>query len=257
VSHPETPVLSSDAPKALNFPCEKRFLKDDRVANSAVRVKICGLTCVEDAQFCAEMGADWIGLNFHPASPRYVERSIAAEIIDSLPERVSVVGVFVDRPPKEVAGVVERLGLDIVQLHGQEPPEDLLQLRGVRVIRAFRLNHPSAWEAVRGYLARADALGRSLDGVLIDAYVAGQPGGTATSITDEILDCRPPLAHLILAGGLTPHNVADRVARVRPWMVDVASGVESAPGRKDPDLVAAFIQAARCASFTEDPAGQP
>ncbi len=232
-------------------------MKDDRVANSAVRVKICGLTCIEDARFCAELGADWIGLNFHPASPRYVERSVAADIIDALPERVSVVGVFVDRPPIEVAGVADRLGLDIVQLHGQEPPEDLLPLRGLRVIRAFRLNHPSEWAAVRSYLTRADALGRPLDRVLIDAYVAGQPGGTGTSITDEILDCRPPLPHLILAGGLTPSNVADRIARVRPWMVNVASGVESTPGRKDPELVTAFIRAARAASLTIDPAGQP
>jgi len=219
-----------------------------RVFHSAVRVKICGLTCVEDARVCAELGADWIGLNFHPPSPRCVERSVAADIIDAIPDTVSVVGVFVNRPPLEVAEVSKRLGIDIVQLHGQEPPEDLLQLLPFRVIRAFRLGHPSAWEGVSKYLARADALGRSPDGVLVDADVAGQPGGTGVSITDEILDCRPPLPRLILAGGLTPHNVADRIAKVRPWMVDVASGVESIPGRKDPALVAAFIRAARGAN---------
>jgi len=164
---------------------------------------------------------------------------------------VTVVGVFVDRPAIEVAEVAERLGLDIVQLHGQEPPEDLLRLQAVRVIRAFRLDHPSAWEGIHDYRARADALGRPLDGVLVDAYVAGQPGGTGASITDDILDCRPPLPRLILAGGLTPRNVGERVAKVRPWMVDVASGVESSPGRKDPDLVAAFIRAARGAHRAE------
>ncbi|MGP0066387.1 MAG: phosphoribosylanthranilate isomerase [Isosphaeraceae bacterium] len=210
-----------------------------------VRVKICGVTSPEDAQICAEMGADWIGLNFHPGSPRYIERGVASEIIDALPDSMTVVGVFVDRPPLEVAEVAERLGLDIVQLHGHEPPEDLLRLGPIRVIRAFRLGHPSAWEGVRDYLAQADALGHPLDGVLVDAHVPGQHGGTGASITDEILDCRVPLPRLILAGGLTPRNVADRISKYRPWMVDVASGVESAPGRKDPASVAAFIRAAR------------
>jgi phosphoribosylanthranilate isomerase len=222
------------------------------VPNPAVLVKICGLTCVEDALLCAEMGADWIGLNFHPASPRYVERRIAADIIDALPDTMTVVGVFVDRPPLEVAEVAGRLGLDVVQLHGHEPPEDLPRLRPLRVIRAFRLGHPSAWAEVQDYLARADGLGRPPDAVLVDAYLAGQPGGTGLSIEDEILECRPPLPRLILAGGLTPRNVADRVARVRPWMVDVASGVESAPGRKDPDLVATFLRAARGVVRTSD-----
>jgi phosphoribosylanthranilate isomerase len=219
--------------------------KTIRVTNSPVLVKICGLTCVEDAQICAEMGADWIGLNFHPASPRYVEHGVALDIIAALPDTVAVVGVFVDRPPAAVAEVAERLGIGIVQLHGREPPEDLLQLEPFRVIRAFRLGHPTAWAGVCDYLARADALGHPPYGILVDAYVAGQAGGTGVSIKDEILDCRPPLPRLILAGGLTPHNVADRVARARPWMVDVASGVESSPGRKDVDSVAAFIRAAR------------
>jgi phosphoribosylanthranilate isomerase len=223
-----------------------------RVPNSAVLVKICGLTCVEDAQVCVEMGADWIGLNFHPGSPRYVAHGVAADIIAALPDTVAAVGVFVDRPPIEVAEVAERLGLDIVQLHGREPPEDLLRLKPFRVIRAFRLGHPSAWKGVCDYVAQADALGRPLDGVLVDAYVGGQPGGTGVSIADDILDCRPHLPRLILAGGLTPRNVADRVARIRPWMVDVASGVESVPGRKDPDSVAAFIRAARGADRAED-----
>jgi phosphoribosylanthranilate isomerase len=219
--------------------------KTARVSNSAVLVKICGLTCVEDARICAEMGADWIGLNFHPASPRYVEHGVAADIIAALPDTVAAVGVFVDRPPVEVAEVAERLGLRIVQLHGREPPEDLLRLAHLQVIRAFRLGDPSAWEGVCDYLARAEALGCPPDSVLVDAHVAGQPGGTGASITDDVLDCRPPLPRLILAGGLTPRNVAERVARVRPWMVDVASGVESVPGRKDPASVAAFIRAAR------------
>ena len=206
------------------------------------------------------MGADWIGLNFHPGSPRYVEQSIAAAIIAALPDTVAVVGVFVDRPPGEVAEVAERLGLGIVQLHGQEPPEDLLELGPLRVIRAFRLGHPSAWNGVCDYVAQADALGRPLDGVLVDAYVAGQPGGTGVSIRDDILDCRPPLPRLVPPGG-ADFDAAEcgrsSCGRIRPWMVDVASGVESAPGRKDPDSVAAFIRAARSADRARDDAVPP
>jgi phosphoribosylanthranilate isomerase len=217
------------------------------VAHSAVRVKICGLTCVEDAVACAELGADWIGLNFHPQSPRRVAPGVAAEVVAALPDSTAAVGVFVDRPAVEVAETADRVGLRIVQLHGREPPEDLLVLDRFRIIRAFRLDGPAGWETVIRYLDRAEALGRRPDEVLIDAFVPGQCGGTGSTISREILDRRPArsLPRLILAGGLTPHNVAERIARVRPWMVDVASGVESAPGRKDRAAVAAFIRAAR------------
>jgi phosphoribosylanthranilate isomerase len=214
-------------------------------------VKICGLTCVEDAVVCVEIGADWIGLNFHPRSVRHVEPEVAADIIAALPGWVTAVGVFVDRPAAEVAELADRLGLAIVQLHGHEPPEDLVVLDHLRVIRAFRLRSASDWDTVFAYLARAEALGRPLHAVLVDAFVADQPGGTGTLIAEAILDHRPPLPRLILAGGLTPGNVADRVARVRPWMVDVASGVESAPGRKDREAVAAFVRAARGVALAE------
>ena len=221
--------------------------------NSGVRVKICGLTCADDARACAEAGADWIGLNFHPGSPRYVEPARAAEIIAALPASLSVVGVFVDRPAQEVAEVAERLGIGIVQLHGQEPLNDLLMLDHLQIIRVFRLERAASWAEVTEYLDRAKTLGRLPDAVLIDAYVAGMLGGTGATIANDVLDRVPPLPRLILAGGLTPLNVADRVARVRPWMVDVASGVESSPGRKDLARVAAFIRAARAARAEHDP----
>jgi len=216
-----------------------------------VRVKICGLTRIDEALACARAGADWIGLNFHPGSPRHVQPSEAGQIIAALPASVSAVGVFVDQPAALVAEVADRLGLGIVQLHGQEPPEDLLTLGRLQIIRAFRLDRASAWSGLNEYLERARALGRLPDAVLIDAYVAGKPGGTSATIADELLDCVPPLHHLILAGGLTPQNVARQVARVRPWMVDVASGVERAPGRKDLGRVTAFIRAARSALLPE------
>jgi phosphoribosylanthranilate isomerase len=210
-----------------------------------VRIKVCGLTRPDEALACARLGADWIGLNFHPGSPRRVDPAAAAEIIDALPPEAEAVGLFVDRPPGEVADLAARLGLRVVQLHGQEPPEDLLALTPFRIVRAFRLGDAGAVARMIVELARCEALGRSPDAVLVDAFVAGQAGGTGQSIEADLLAMLPPLPRLVLAGGLTPENVADRVARARPWMVDVASGVESSPGRKDPDRVAAFIRAAR------------
>ena len=210
-----------------------------------VRVKICGLTHVDDAIACAELGADWIGLNFHPESARYVAPELAADIVAALPATASPVGVFVDRPAREVAALATRLGINILQLHGQEPPEDLVALESFQIVRAFRLDGPSGWSGVLDYLDRSRLLGCSPDAVLIDAHVPGASGGTGTLIADEVISSIPPLPRLILAGGLTPDNVADRVVRVRPWMVDVASGVESSPGQKDLHRVEAFIREAR------------
>ena len=215
-----------------------------------VRVKICGLTHVDEAITCAELGAEWIGLNFHPASPRYVAPEKAAEIVAGLPPSAAVVGVFVDRPAAQVAEIATRVGIRIIQLHGHEPEEDLVALRSFTIVKAFRLDRASGWSAVIDSIARAGALGRSPDAVLVDAYRPGQLGGTGSVVTDEVMDSIPPLPRLILAGGLTPENIAARVARVRPWMVDVASGVESSPGRKDMDRLRAFILAVR--SFEAD-----
>lgn len=212
-----------------------------------VLVKICGLTVAGEALACARAGADWIGLNFHPASPRHVLPDVAAEIVAALPPSCTAVGLFVDRPPAEVAEMAARVGLHAVQLHGNEPPEDLLTLRHLTIIRAFRLADRAGVGRMESYLQRTAALGRVPDAVLVDGYVAGQQGGTGQTIDLGILDHLPRLPHLVLAGGLTPENVAPRIARVRPWMVDVASGVESSPGRKDPVLVAAFIRATRAA----------
>ncbi|MBX6315039.1 MAG: phosphoribosylanthranilate isomerase [Isosphaeraceae bacterium] len=217
-----------------------------------VLIKVCGLTTPDDARAVAVAGADWIGLNFHPPSPRFVDQATAAAILAVLPPTTEAVGLFVDRPPGEVAEVAERLGLRIVQLHGHEPPEDLLALRHLFLVRAFRLRDEASIAVMGDYLRRAEALGRMPDAVLVDAYVAGLPGGTGRTITDRVLDHLPPLPRLILAGGLSPENVAERVARVRPWMVDAAGGVESTPGRKDPARVAAFIRAARGASRQHD-----
>jgi phosphoribosylanthranilate isomerase len=210
-----------------------------------VRVKICGLTRVDEAVACVQAGADLIGLNFHPGSPRFVELSRASEIIAAMARPAQVVGLFVNRPADEVARVAAELGLAWVQLHGDEPPEDLRILDRFWIIRAFRLGHVAHVGAMIHYLDQCKAAGRSPDAVLVDAHTPGQQGGTATLVAEEVVAEIPPLPLLILAGGLTPQNVAHRVAQARPWMVDVASGVESSPGRKDAVKVAAFIQAAR------------
>ncbi len=210
-----------------------------------VRIKVCGLTRPADALACGSAGADWIGLNFHPGSPRYIDPGLAAEIISTLPITASAVGLFVDRTPGEVVELADRLGLRIVQLHGQEPPEDIAALSHLRIVRAFRLGDAEDVGRMVRYLRRAKELGRPPDAVLVESLVPGQAGGSGHAIDDDLLSLLPPLPRLILAGGLTPENVADRVTRVRPWMVDVASGVESAPGLKDPARVSAFIKAAR------------
>jgi len=210
-----------------------------------VKLKICGVTRVADAVACALAGANWIGLNFHPGSPRRVDQATATAIIAALPAGVEAVGVFVDRPPAEVAEVAARLGLRIVQLHGQEPPEDLLALAHLDIVRAYRLGDAAAVARMASDLEACRSLGRPPDAVLVDACVPGQAGGTGQSIAVDLLAALPPLPRLILAGGLNPDNVAERIATVRPWMVDVASGVETSPGCKDPARVAAFLSAAR------------
>ena len=217
----------------------------DIEASDHVLVKVCGLTSVADALSCAEAGVDWLGLNFYEGSKRRVDQGIAAEIVASLPGGCEAVGLFVDRPGWEVAETAEKVGLRIVQLHGNETAELMKELGHLQVIRAFRIGDHGAIARMLAYLERAKAVGRTPDAVLVDADVAGEAGGTGQAIKVGLLDRLPPLPRLILAGGLTPENVGERVHRLRPWMVDVASGVESSPGRKDAARVAAFVRAAR------------
>lgn len=221
-------------------------------------VKICGLTSVADALSASEAGADWLGLNFHRPSPRFIDEPTAKKIVDALPQSVEAVGLFVNRDPLAILETARRVGFRVIQLHGDEPAEDLRILKeaGYRVVRAFRLGDFSGIARMVAWLLDASSNGVEPDAVLVDAYVASAPGGTGQSISDEILDRLPrsrentqlgvaEIPRLILAGGLTPENVSERVHRVRPWMVDTASGVESSPGRKDFERMAAFVKAAR------------
>jgi phosphoribosylanthranilate isomerase len=218
------------------------------VVDSAPLIKICGITCLSDAVMCARLGVDWIGLNFHPKSARYIDPADAAHIVSELPSHIKAVGVFVNLPVSAVLEIARTAGLHAVQLHGDEPPVYARDLAELPYIKAFRLADVAGWKLVLDYLDECRSIGREPEAVLVDAYVADEPGGTGRLIADEIMAGRPPLPRLIVAGGLNPENVARRVMETRPWMVDVASGVESSPGRKDPDRVAEFVHNVRSVS---------
>lgn len=201
-----------------------------------IRVKICGVRSVADAVAAARAGADFIGLNFHPPSPRCVDVDTARAIVRAVPE-VACVGVFVDRPVAETAALARRLGLAVVQLHGDELPE-ACRGYGCRTIKALR--------ARPGCDVVALAERYDTDWLLLDAWVEGVPGGTGVPVDLETARSLPR-ERLFLAGGLRVDNVADVVRTVRPFAVDVASGVETAPGVKDHDAIAEFIRRAKTA----------
>jgi len=210
-----------------------------------LKIKVCGLATPDDARACVEAGVDWVGLNFHPGSIRCVEPSQASEIRAALDGRAEAVGLFVDRRPADAIAIARAVGLDLIQLHGSEPPEDLPHFAGLRVIKAFRVGDLASIATIHRFLEAAERLGHPPYAILVDAFVAGMAGGTGVAIGDDLLSEMPSHPRLILAGGLTPKNVAERLTRIRPWMVDVASGVESAPGQKCPERIGAFVAAAR------------
>jgi phosphoribosylanthranilate isomerase len=202
-----------------------------------VRIKICGITNLEDALLAAELGADALGFIFYPKSPRKVEPEAAREIIVQLPPFVAAVGVFVDEAAAVVQELAGRVGLDWVQLHGQESPDYCRNLER-RVIKAFRIKDEDSLRSLADYQGVAQAL-------LLDTYKPGQEGGTG-----EIFDWRlareaRKYGRIILAGGLTPDNVARAIFTAQPQAVDTASGTEAALGKKDPAKLRAFFQAVR------------
>ena len=213
-------------------------------------MKICGITRPGWACAAAEAGADFVGLVF-AQSPRRVTLEQAAAVVRALPRRVEPVGVFVDEPPEAVLGIAEHVGLRAVQLHGDEPPEMLADLEGLKVIKVFRVGGEADVEAARAWREAAERLGAKPYAYLVDARVEGGPKGGTGRPADWDLAARlalEGLEPLILSGGLGPENVAEAVRKVRPWGVDGSSRLESAPGRKDPDKIRAFVEAARGAN---------
>jgi len=202
----------------------------------SVKVKICGICTVDDARAAATAGADFIGLNFHPASPRYVEPARAREIADAV-AATPLVGVFVDAPRARVEEIAAFVGLAALQFHGDE---DATYCRGWsrQTIKALRAR-PGTDLAHEGARYGTDYL-------LIDSYEPGRPGGTGRPL-DPAAAAGLPADRLFVAGGLRPDTVAEVVASLRPFAVDVASGVEDRPGRKDHGKIEAFIRAAKTA----------
>lgn len=203
-----------------------------------VRVKICGITNLDDALVAVEAGADALGFVFYPESPRCVTPEKAAEIIRSLPPFVQTVGLFVNEAAARINAMARECGLDIVQLHGDEPPE-FCGLVERRVIKAFRIKEIASLDPIRNYRVSAH---------LLDAYSPSAYGGTGLTFNWDVAKMAKSFGPVILAGGLTPGNVAEAVAAVEPFAVDVSSGVETSPGKKDPARVREFIRRAKEAS---------
>lgn len=200
-----------------------------------VRVKICGITNRDDALYAVEAGADALGFVFHTVSPRNIPPEKAAAIIESLPPLVQAVGLFVNAGIDFVNGTCDLCRLDIVQLHGDEPP-DFCDLVTRRVMKVFRIKNITSLDTMKDY---------RVAGYLLDAWSPGVYGGTGMTFNWEVAEIAKRYGPIILAGGLTPDNVRQAVERVEPYGVDVSSGVESSPGKKDPAKVQAFIRHAK------------
>ncbi len=202
-----------------------------------VKIKVCGLTDPLEAKAVAEAGADAIGLVF-AKSPRKIDPNMAREIIQNLPPMVQTVGVFVDESSEKIRQIVDYCGLDLVQLHGEETPEACKDL-APRAIKAWQIRTMADIQALLPYQEVVKAF-------LLDAWSPGAHGGTGETFDWSIaIEAKKVLSRpIILAGGLKPENVAQAVKQVRPWGVDVSSGVENAPGKKNIDLVADFIRRA-------------
>jgi len=205
-----------------------------------VRVKICGITNVEDALAAVEAGADALGFMFYAQSPRNAPLETATAIIRQLPPFVAKVGVFVNPAEAAVREAILRCGLDTLQFHGDETPDFCQKFSPHKVYKAFRIQSLESLRALPAY--RTDAW-------LLDSFTPDKRGGTGARFNwDLAVEAKKIGRSIILAGGLTPENVAEAVAKVKPYAVDVSSGVESAPGKKDHRRLREFIGAARAAS---------
>ena len=212
-----------------------RLAQHDRV-DEMTKIKICGIKTVNDALAAMDAGADLIGFNFYPKSPRCIDVGRCRDIMSVMRRygQITYVGVFVNASVAEVRATMETCGLSLAQLHGDETPEMLSALDG-KAFKAFR----GVPQSLDGF-ARGDA-----PALLVDASVKGAYGGTGVTADWNSAVAMAKQYPLLLAGGLTLENVAEAVQQVRPWGVDVASGVESAPGMKDAGKMKAFVQTVR------------
>ncbi len=202
-----------------------------------VKIKICGITSSEDAMAAVDAGADALGFMLTDLSPRKISIEAAARIIHDLPPFVAKVGVFVNPTPEFVRQAIQVAGIDTLQFHGEEPPEFCRQFAPLKIYKAFRVKDATALQTMPAY---------DTDAWLLDSYVRGKAGGTGEvfnwDIASQAKDFGRPI---ILAGGLNVSNVAQAIHEAWPYAVDVSSGVESAPGKKDAKLVKDFCEAVR------------
>jgi phosphoribosylanthranilate isomerase len=203
-----------------------------------VLIKICGITNLDDALVAVDAGADALGFNFYPRSPRYIAPTDARSIVEQLPDEIMSVGVFVNESvPEQIARIADQVGLKAVQLHGDESPQYCRALRDRFVIKALRVGDGFEPQSVREYETEA---------ILLDAFSNDARGGTGRVIDWSVARRVSALApQLFLAGGLSVENVALAIAAVKPYAVDACSSLERVPGRKDAERVRAFIAAAR------------
>ena len=217
------------------------------------KVKICGVRSVENALMVAQAGADLIGLNFYPETPRYVKPAIAREIANRLRDEFgeacpALVGVFVNASADEVRVIVDEVGLDYAQLSGDEPADSLRALQGIAFKAIRPVNQGDAMDCVHRFASSSPG-NDTAPSILVDAFNPNLYGGTGETASVSIASAvNAAVPRMMLAGGLNPENVAERVRSIKPWGVDVASGVEAGtPGIKDKDKVRAFIEAVRAA----------
>jgi phosphoribosylanthranilate isomerase len=205
----------------------------------SVKVKICGITNAADAVAAAQAGADALGFMFYEQSARNVSPRTVAEIARELPPFLIKVGVFVNAPEETVLRAIDECALNLLQFHGEEPPEYCIKF-GLMSMKAFCIRDAASLDALHNY---------DTDAWLLDAYSPGQRGGTGETFNWELaVQARLFGKPIFLAGGLTPENVGRAVQKVQPYAVDVSSGVEAQKGRKDSDKIRAFIQAAKAAA---------
>ena len=210
------------------------------------RIKICGITNPADGSQAARLGADAIGLNFYPPSPRYVDPDSARRITEGLPPTLQVVGVFVNQRLAEMTEFARRVaGIRVLQSHGENT--ELADPSPFQLVLGFPVGDPDGLSVISSQLKRYREQGWQPAAVLVDAEVAGSYGGTGRRAPWELLADFKPTVPIILAGGLDPDNVADAIRIVQPHGVDVASGVERTPGIKDTDKMKRFIDNARAA----------
>jgi phosphoribosylanthranilate isomerase len=199
------------------------------------RIKICGITTVDDALCAVDAGADALGFVFHEKSPRYVKPLKVQRIVSALPPFVTTVGLFVNQPGEKIRQIMRLTGLQVVQLHGDEPPE-ACRLEPYQVIKALRVKDESSLTGAEDYPASA---------LLLDTWSGKQYGGSGRCFDWQLARDLRTRVPLILAGGLTPENVAEAIRQVGPYGVDVSSGVEDSPGRKNRAKIFQFVNAVR------------